>query len=75
MRTESVVCDQCGKDLTSVPQGGVPRYRLALVAEAVPRVVVAGGLTAIPAVLVVNPLPVPLHFCGLPCLSAWAAGK
>jgi len=68
MKTEEIVCDQCGGDLSTTTN--CVGYRLSLQAERIP--------PAGPTVTLMHiepPLKHHAHFCGLKCLWAWAADQ
>jgi len=68
MKTERVICDNCGKDITET--GAMPAYRLRLTAEQLEH-----NTKFVHAVLIYPPLPADLYFCNLQCLATWIEHK
>lgn len=64
MKTVTITCDRCGRDLTST--GAMPAFRLCLTAEHVPSMTKVGYLA-----LIYPPIKEDKHFCGLHCLGKW----
>lgn len=67
MRSETVLCDGCGRDLTT--RTNMIDYRLVLAAEEKP----GGGSGIYTAMMICPPIDRPHHFCGLGCLDDWRA--
>jgi hypothetical protein len=59
-----VICDGCGKDITST--GGIPDFRLHLESQKLPH-----SSNIIAAVLVYPDIEEDCYFCNLQCLERW----
>lgn len=68
MLNAQIICDACGKDLTS--SAGVPKYRLHLTAESMS---ITGS--SICSIFVQPCIDQDKHFCGLDCLERWASAE
>lgn len=65
VKTETVVCDFCGGDITT--SGVAQDYRIVLMSEPKQHVGLSSKLVRIEP-----SFPKPLHFCGDRCLVRWA---
>lgn len=68
MKTLTVICDSCGRDLTTT--GNCVDYRIALVNENIQS---RGG--AVTAMMAYPHLKRDAHFCGVKCLVTWVQEK
>jgi hypothetical protein len=65
MRTTTVTCDRCGKDLSTTTN--CEDYRILLCAEPIP----PSSDGALTAMHIEPPFSRPIHFCGRRCLDEW----
>lgn len=68
MRTETITCDECKRDITESENR--PDYRLALLSERMEATSASSF-----DLLAVDPVPEPLHFCGFGCLTSYVTKK
>ena len=63
-----IICDKCGKDLTTT--GNSIDYRLALINQSIPS---WGGIVT--DMMVYPPIETDAYFCGFRCLQEWVMSK
>lgn len=64
MKSESVTCDLCGKDITTT--GNCSDYRVVLASERIP-----SNSNVVTLMHVEPDFPRPLHFCDYRCFVGW----
>ena len=69
MKSTTITCDTCGKDLTAT--GAMPAYRYVLTPETIEHAKRKDGSYFSYAVAVYPWIKRPHHFCGRECLAKW----